>query len=163
MVVALEDVKALDERRASQRDVRDFVTFRLVKTYTALNAQAGDILRNHCGLGLVQWRVMALTAVHGPDISGKRLSEIFSMDKGLISRTVKQLTADGYLQTKRDGGDHRRLLLSLTDLGWRVHDNTIALMEKRQAHLTHDMDADEHAALLSALDKLAANARRRAF
>ena len=150
-----------DDQKA--QELTDFVTYRISQLHPKLNAQAAHILKEHAGLSLVQWRILALIHAFGPKVSSGALIEKAGMDKGLFSRGLKRLTAEGFVIGEVDKKDQRRVPLSLTPEGRKLHDKTIAIMRKRQKHLLHDLTDKEEAHLFSAIDKLMANAERTSF
>ncbi len=144
-------------------DLLNFVTYKISRVHPKLNAQAAHILREQAGLSLLQWRLIALLEVMGPNISSVELINLLHMDKGLFSRTLKSLIAEGYVASLADDADRRRSHLSNTNKGKQVYERVIATMRKRQEHLLHNFTDAEKSALFQALDKLEANAQRRDF
>lgn len=144
-------------------ELLNFVTYKISRVHPKLNAQAAHVLRKQVGLNLLQWRLIALLKVMGPNISSVDLISLLHMDKGLFSRTLKTLVAEGFVASSADAADQRRSNLSVTKKGQQVYENVIAIMRKRQEHLLHDFTEAEKSALFQALDKLETNAQRREF
>lgn len=144
-----------NERTTTRDDLplHQFLTYRLSRVQAKLNAQATAILRAHAGLTLSQWRILALVGAAGRT----RLSElarIAALDKGLLSRNLKTLVADGLVKSKQDVIDHRVQHLSLSGSGQDLFETTLPRMHKRQRHLRSSMTANELDVLYRALDKL---------
>ncbi|MEL6233131.1 MAG: MarR family transcriptional regulator [Pseudomonadota bacterium] len=142
--------------------VETFLTYRLVRTSCRLNAQASRILRDHAGLSLTQWRVMALIGPEGT----RTLSDIARqglVDKGQLSRCVKGMAATGLIRTAPDPGDQRQSFLSLTPKGRRIFERMLPIMQRRQAHLMDSLSADQRAVIFPALDRLLDAALRTEF
>ena len=144
-------------------DLLRFISYRISRVHAKLNAQAGHILRNHAGLSLVQWRMLAMIKVLGPNVSSSDVIEFATVDKGLFSRNLKAMLADGLVSGTADKEDQRRLLLRLTDKGQQLYERTLSVTRCRQDHLTHNLTPEERHALERALDKLEVNAERKDF
>ena len=153
----------IEDTQDEASELLNFVTYKISRVHPKLNAQAAYILRKQAGLNLLQWRLIALLKVMGPTISSVDLINMLHMDKGLFSRTLKTLVAEGFVVSLVDDTDRRRSHLSITKKGQQVYEKVIAVMRKRQAHLLHDFTDAEKSALFQALDKLEANAQRRDF
>ena len=130
-----------------------FITYRLSRIQAKLNAQASRILRDHAGVTVTQWRIIAMLG-DGGSCTAAHLSRMSAMDKGLISRNVKMLHADGFITISRDGKDNRALFLNLTDKGRGVFDHTFPRMQARQKALRSHLDEVDHDLLMRAFDKL---------
>lgn len=144
-------IQQIDE--AGQIPLFRFLTYRILRVHTKLNAQATRFLKESSGLSLSQWRVVAMVGVEKETtLSGiVRLSQ---MDKGQVSRCVKTLIGDGIITTSSHETDQRRQLLSLTDKGRALYRQTLPNMRRRQAHLMQQLDPEELRVLYAALDKL---------
>lgn len=139
------------------------VTYKIARVHSKLNAQATHVLRNHAGLGLLEWRIITMLIAFGPSVPSVEIINQIQMDKGLFSRTLKGLVANGYVKVETDSGDQRRTLLSITPKGEDMRKDFAPIMHKRQEHLLHDITDTEKAVLLRALEKLSNNAHRRDF
>lgn len=133
--------------------LNQFLTYRLSRVQAKLNAQANALLQRHAGLTLSKWRILALVGAAGQT----RLSELSrnaALDKGLLSRNLKIMVAEGLVATKQDDVDHRVQHLSLTKKGQSLFDTTLPKMRMRQAKLNGVLEPREIEVLYSALDKL---------
>lgn len=151
------------QRASEKEDLLRFITYRISRVHPKLNAQAAHILRKHAGLSLVQWRMLAMIRVLGPGVCSSEVIEFATVDKGLFSRNLKAMLADGFVERKTDMRDQRRSLLHLTPKGRQLYEETISIMRIRQQHLLHDLSEEEKGVLMRALDKLEVNAQRRDF
>lgn len=133
--------------------LQGYVTFRLSRLQAALNAQAAQLLANGAGLTLTQWRILALIDEAGEATHGA-LMRSGAFDKGLLSRTLAGMIAQGLLSESRDEGDHRRQILRITPLGLQRRARAAPLMEARRERLMRDFTPAEASALMGALDKL---------
>ncbi len=130
-----------------------FMTYRMSRVQAKLNAQATRILKRIAGLSLAQWRILALLGSRGR-ASSSELTRISTMDKGLFSRKLKTLVAQGLVRAETDKRDHRIQHLSLTEQGQAIYDQTLPHMRARQAFLQRDLTEAELAAFHKALDLL---------
>jgi DNA-binding MarR family transcriptional regulator len=137
----------------SPAPLETFLTYRLARVQSKLNAQATRILRDHAGITLTQWRILAVIGDAG-SCTAAQLSRNTSMDKGLISRNVKTLIAQGFLSSQRDAFDNRAQHLDLTDKGQDVYQRTIPRMRDRQTALRAYLTPDDEAVLLRVFDNL---------
>lgn len=130
-----------------------FLTYRLAKVQAKLSAQATRILRAHAGITITQWRIIAVLGDTGRCTSAQ-LSRLTEMDKGLISRSVKSLTAERMITVTRDASDNRALHLDLTAKGRETFERTIPRMRSRQMGLRAYLDEAEFDTLMRACEKL---------
>lgn len=133
--------------------LQQFLTYRLSRVQSKLNAQASAILQEQAGLTLSRWRILSLVGSMGET----RLSELAratELDKGLLSRNLKGLIADGLIVSQCDDYDHRVQHLTLSPAGQKLFDETLPKMRRRQAILREPLLPKELEAFRSALDKL---------
>jgi DNA-binding MarR family transcriptional regulator len=133
--------------------LQHFLTYRLSRVQAKLNTQASRLLRDHAGITLTQWRILALIGVEGLRRSSD-LSRHAALDKGMISRNLKSLLADGLILSEGDDSDQRAQMLRLTEKGRLLVDRTLPIMRQRQTLLRGVLEAGELATLYRALDKL---------
>lgn len=129
------------------------MTYRLSRVYAQLNAQAARILKESSGLSQVQWRVLVMIDSFGA-ITANQIVRQLLMDKGQLSRTIKGMVESGLITSKENESDSRQHLLSMTETGRRLYEKARPAMRARQSNLIKHLTAQEHAAVLSALDKL---------
>lgn len=133
--------------------LHQFLTYRLSRVQAKLNAQANALLQRSAGLTLSQWRILALIGAAG-QTRLSALVRIAALDKGLVSRNLKILSANGLVHSKQDEMDQRVQHLSLTKKGQALFEETLPKMRERQRHLRAGLDPAELRVLYSALDKL---------
>lgn len=141
---------------------QQFLTYRLAYVQTRLNRQALRILSRNFGLTLSEWRVLALIAAGG-ETSSRSLTEISTMDKGLVSRTIKGLVKSGLLQGRSNAADHRQYLWSPTQKGRTLYKAVLPVMRKRQKYLRASLHETQLHHLLSALSALESAAEKTDF
>ena len=74
------------------------------------------------------------------------------LDSGTLTPLLKRLELLGYVQRKRDVGDERRVLVTLTPAGRRLHDSALSVHEKVACATQHN--ASERHALTQQLRSL---------
>jgi len=79
--------------------------------------RTGALSESYLGRGrpLGQARLLFEVGPYGSDIASLR--ESLGLDSGYASRLLRSLEADGLVAIRRDGGDKRRRLVTLTDKG----------------------------------------------
>lgn len=137
----------------SDLPLQQFLTYRFSRVQAKLNAQATRLLRAQAGITLIQWRIIALIGAAGRSRSSE-LSRHAALDKGLLSRNLKTLIADGLVTACDDDTDNRAQNLALSPRGRQLYDATLPVMRARQRALRGALDPRELACLYSALDKL---------
>lgn len=142
--------------------LQQYLTFRISRVQAKLNAQGARVLMQAVGLTLTQWRVVALIGAVGQT----RLSDLAreaALDKGLLSRNVKNLVNQGVVRSTPDEMDHRVQHLSLSDKGQEIFDRALPATRKRQKWLRQDLSPDEIDTFRRVLDKLEIAAEKTNF
>lgn len=137
----------------SFRTPSSFVTFRLAKLQSSLNAQATAILKSQSGLSLVEWRLIQTLRMF-ENASLTRLASIAQMDKGQLSRKIKAMVEKGLLHVEADKHDQRVQHLKLTTKAERLSGRMMPTMEARQALLLEEVSEDDLATFYSVVDKI---------
>ena len=126
----------------SFKNPSSFVTYRLAKLQSRLNAQGTAILKKKSGLSLVEWRVIQVIRMFDePSLS--QIADHVQMDKGQLSRKLKIMIEKGLLNSRRDAEDKRIQKLELTEKALEISENLMPVMQQRQHHLLADVTADE--------------------
>jgi len=147
----------VDEKNATNANVGipvyEYITFRMSRVQSKLNAQATRLLQREVGISLSQWRVITLVGNAGR----ARLSDLAhqsALDKGLMSRNLKVLVSAGLVDTQADKNDMRAQQLSLTPKGQEIFDRARPITQERQRKLTAALTEEELVVFNRALDKL---------
>ena len=134
-----------------------FIPFRVARLHASLNRQATHLLDLHGGVTLTQWRIIVM--LHGDDVGTlSDMSEIASIDKGLLSRNVAALVDEGYVETVRDRDDRRINNLELTEKGRALHAEIYPIMTWRHERLTRDLTPEQIETIQELFDTLDAAA-----
>jgi DNA-binding MarR family transcriptional regulator len=132
------------------------VPFLLVAVSNKVVASASQAYMRHYGLGIMEWRVMALLAAD-PNITGKDISVLSGVTAGSVSRAINALKKLRYLDVSNDASDNRRSLLKLNAAGTALHNRVIISALERETLLLTGFSQAERRTLLSHLKRLLAN------
>ena len=137
-----------------------FVTFRLARLQSSLNAQGTAVLKSNAGLSLVEWRLIQILRM----FENASLTEIaghVQMDKGQLSRKIKAMVAKGLLRAETDKHDQRVQHLTLTSKAEKLSAHIMPIMEARQQRLLADVSAEDLEVFYSVIDKIEAASKFR--
>ena len=132
------------------------VAFLMIAIANKVVASASQLYMRRYGLGIMEWRVMALLAAD-PGITGKDISRLSGVTAGSGSRAINSLKQGGHLESSNDQTDNRRTFLRLTTRGLQLHDRVIVSSLKREELLLTGFSAGEQRALLGFCRRLMAN------
>lgn len=137
----------------SFKNPSSFVTYRLAKLQSRLNAQGTAILKDKAGLSLVEWRVIQVIRMFdNPSLS--QIADHVQMDKGQLSRKIKGMIAKGLLHSQRDEGDKRIQKLALSEKANEMNQLLMPIMEMRQNHLLANVTSEELALFYDVIEKI---------
>lgn len=142
--------------------LQHYLTLRMSRVQAKLNAQASQLLRETVGLTLTQWRIVALIGVAG-QTHLSNITKQTAMDKGLLSRNLKTLVANGLVLTQQDEADQRVQHLTLSPDGQAIFDRAVPITQRRQAWLRQDLTEEEIQTFRQVLDKLEIATEKRDF
>ena len=135
---------------------------RLAYRFSILAAQVtrctGDLYRKH-GLTVGGWRTLSIIGRYEPIHPGG-IAERTSVDADKVTRAVDRLVANGLVARKTDARDRRRIVLTLTALGRRVHGEIDQVRRVTEEKFLSALSRDEAARFYAALEKLEAQANR---
>lgn len=133
--------------------IEKFVTYGLLRLTNRLNRQSMRLLDETAGLGLPEWRCMAMIGV-SPRISLNEIADRTGMDRGLISRAVRSLADKGLLLAERDRTDRRLVRAAFTARGRQIHRLVSPVMLARQLRLQKYLGEADLSALHRILNRL---------
>jgi len=139
--------------------IRDLISYRLSRTAGLMSRGAALRYRRELDVSLGEWRAVALLADGAPQ-SLIQLSRAAGLDKAQMSRVVASLTRRGLVLRELSPHSRSAVALSLTRRGREIYAGLIAAAAERDQAFRAALTPEELAALESALDKLAAQARR---
>lgn len=138
----LEGIRRLETR----------LTFKFAVVQRQLDRQLARILSDY-GLSVTGYRVMAIIEAFG-ETSAAELGRMGGLDKGLVSRCVADLSAQGLLAARADPTNARRRILGLTPAGRERLAALQPAVDVRNAGLHGLFDGEELARLHEALDRM---------
>jgi DNA-binding MarR family transcriptional regulator len=154
-----------DERASSKAlDFNVYVPAYLTLLANKISSGASAIYRPKFGVGITEWRIVALLAVE-PWIAAGRVCDVTGLDKAAVSRSLRDLAQRGLVDMEVDAADQRRQLIALTHKGVLLHDRMVDIAVERERQLLAALSTEEQAALIDFLQRLrsrlpAANAVR---
>jgi DNA-binding MarR family transcriptional regulator len=108
------------------------------------------------GIGVNEWRIISMIAVE-PGVTAQRAGLVTSVDKGIVSRAVKEMEAQGLVTALQDDDDARKTSLTLTPKGYRLHDRVVAVALEREKKLLDGLSPNEVRLLATLLRRLREN------
>jgi DNA-binding MarR family transcriptional regulator len=135
-----------DRRSALAIDMDAFIPAALTNLAQKITVAASATYRPRFGVGITDWRIIALLAAE-PWIAPVQICESTGLDKAAVSRALRNLVAEGFVETRGGAGARRRVPIALTAKGLAVHDRIVGLALERQEHLLEGFSPDERALL----------------
>jgi len=120
-----------------------------------MSSGASACYRKHFGIGIVEWRLLAMLAVES-HISANRMVQVIGLDKSAVSRALQVLERDGHVSTEVDTKDARRYTVSLTPSGRKLHDRVLVTALERERLLLARLDDKEVETLIDFLHRMSA-------
>ena len=120
-------------------------------------AHGRRVLREQCGLSVVQWRIIALVAGSSGAVTSANLTNAIEMDPGQFSRNLKALIDSGLIESKIDKTDNRQQVLTLSRLGKARFNKVEPIMKKRRESLMRGISVADREAFFRAIDQLENN------
>ena len=131
----------------------DNLSFLLISTANKLVAGASLVYKRHFGIGIMEWRVLALIAAE-PGITAKTIGVLSGVDKAAVSRAAAALNRRGHIVMAKDKNDNRASRLGLTTAGRNLHSKVIKVSLERDRLLSEALTAQEHDVLFALLRRL---------
>jgi DNA-binding MarR family transcriptional regulator len=131
-----------------------YVPALLTSLTNKMSSGASACYRKHFGIGIVEWRILAMLAVEDK-ISANRIVQVIGLDKSAVSRSLQVLEREGNVATEIDEKDARRYTVSLTQSGRALHDRVLKTALERERLLLSGLNEDEVEALVGFLHRMA--------
>jgi len=124
-------------------------------TYLAgkISNSASATYRPQFGIGITDWRIMALLATE-PWISAGRVCDVIGLDKGAVSRSVRGMKAASIVDLQRGGDEQVRQAIALTRKGLAMHNRIVKLSLARERQLLKGFSAAERKLLINFLSRM---------
>ena len=124
-------------------------------TYLAgkISSSASATYRPKFGVGITDWRIMALLATE-PWISAGRVCDVIGLDKAAVSRCVRGMKLNGIVDVHWADDDQYRQLIALTRKGLILHDRIVKFSLQREQQLLKSFSAAERKMLINFLSRM---------
>jgi DNA-binding MarR family transcriptional regulator len=137
-------------------DLDNYIPAQLAYLTNRLTSSATAAYRPKFGVGLSDWRIIAMLG-REPWIQAARICEATGMDKGAVSRSLRDLLQHGLVEARADRGNQRRQLLALTPKGLIVHDHLVRMSIERERRLLAGFSREEKRVMQSLLARMKGN------
>jgi DNA-binding MarR family transcriptional regulator len=111
----------------------------------------------HLNIGEGQY-IILIQLFKNTSLSQERLADILAMDKATITRAIRSLQENGYLNIEKNQNDRRENILFLTEKCLGIKDEFFSIIKKWNEMLISDIDEDERQILFSCLEKISQKA-----
>jgi len=138
-------------------DYADYVTYRISQLNSRMNAQGARLLREHCGLSVVRWRLIALLAGSSGPVTSSQLASTIEMDPGQFSRNLKALIEDGLIISQLDKTDNRQHVLTLSRQGRARFNKAEPVMKERRESIMNGLSSTDKKHFFRTLDRIENN------
>jgi DNA-binding MarR family transcriptional regulator len=150
------DTLAVDRASSKGLDLNNYVPAFLTFLANKMSSSASTVYRRRFGIGITDWRIMALLAIE-PWIPAGRIGEVIGLDKAAISRSVRDMAALGLVETQVLENDQRRQFIALTHAGVALHDEIVDVALERERALLAELSDEERRTLISLLARMHAS------
>jgi DNA-binding MarR family transcriptional regulator len=144
---------APDRRSVSALDLRAFTPAAITLLAQKISAAASATYRPRFGVGLTDWRIMALLAAE-PWIAPVRIAEATGLDKAAVSRSLRDLREAKLVEASDEGPSRKRSVLALTPEGLRLHDRLAETARERESRLMRGFSDEERARLQDYVERM---------
>ena len=134
-------------------DLARYVPALLTFISNKLSRSGSALYRRHFGVGIIEWRILAMLAVE-PSSPATRICQVIGLDKGPVSRGLAFMERRGLVPIRADEADTRRRLATLTPAGRALHDRIIVVALERERRLLSCLTAEQRTTLVEVLNLL---------
>ncbi len=122
-----------------------------------------ELARYNIGPG--QYRILMGLFWHIPDsnqlcVSQKTMSEHLGLNKGAVTRSMKKLEKEGYIERKRSDEDNRKFCISLTEKALELQKELHEIRKRWTRILGEGFSESEKSMAVEIMEKMAGNADR---
>ena len=135
-----------DTGRVPDDDVQQCLAFNLRRATRLVSQHYDNALRSH-GLRITQFNLLAVLANTGPITIGSLANE-FAIDRTTLTRNLKVLEQDGYVE-QAAGSDRRTKIVALTTAGAKQYEQALPAWRSAHAELVERLGPDFPPALVS--------------
>ncbi|WP_163266573.1 MarR family winged helix-turn-helix transcriptional regulator [Chelativorans alearense] len=136
--------------------ILDALSFRLARLVAVNERNGAARFRNAYGVSLNEWRVLGLAHALAP-ATVSEIRKVLLMDKGQLSRTIRQLVDAGLITTRTAPSDSRSVEVLLTDAGRDLHDRILEFSRERNEAVVATLTSRECSELMRLIQKITAH------
>ncbi len=138
---------------AERLELARHLPFLLSQVSRMLSIGASRTFQKHFGIGVREWRVIAILGDNGPASAAEMVGPA-AFDKATVSRAVKTLEKLAFVERLPDHTDGRKQQVRLTRSGVDLHDRIVPLAKMRAKVLESALTAQERAQFFNIIQKL---------
>ena len=138
--------------------LEDFLPYRLAILSHTVSSLIARVYDKRFGITIPEWRVILIVG-RFPGLSAVEVAERTMLDKVAVSRAVTKLIKAGRVDREFADADRRRSILTLSDEGWKVHDEIAPLALAMADDLLHGQADEQIATLNIVIERLLVRAR----
>ena len=131
-------------------DLENYITYHFVVIANRTSRGASALFRKQFGVGVVEWRCMVMLAMQ-EGVSAARISEVSSINKSLVSRSLAKLEKLGHVEDYHGSTSRKPRLLQFTASGRALYGEMVELTLMREKKLRQGLTAGELGELLRML------------
>ncbi|MGE3989556.1 MarR family winged helix-turn-helix transcriptional regulator [Pseudorhodoplanes sp.] len=129
------------------------VSYRFSVIAKRLDQRLAAVHSKKFGISVNNWKIMRVIAFFGP-LSATELGGRTGLDPDKTTRAVDTLVDRSYVIRRDDEADRRRVVLTLSAKGRRVHEKIERVANAMEAEFLSVLTGEESRTLLSSLSKL---------
>jgi DNA-binding MarR family transcriptional regulator len=138
--------------------LEDFLPYRLAILSHTVSSLIARVYDKRFGITIPEWRVILIVG-RFPGLSAVEVAERTMLDKVAVSRAVTKLIKAGRVNREFADADRRRSILTLSEDGWKVHDEVAPLALAMEYDLLHGLTDEQIDTLNVVIDRLLVRAR----
>ncbi len=144
-----------DKTRTSAHalDLDNYVPAYLTYLAGKISNSASATYRPRFGIGITDWRIVALLATE-PWVSAGRICDVIGLDKAAVSRSVREMKKVGIVDVRSGDDDHHRQIIALSRKGLTLHDRLVMISRAREQELLKTFSAAERKMLINFLSRM---------
>ncbi len=133
--------------------ISDGLAFKLARLVALHERDGNHSFSKKFGLSLNEWRVLGLANENEP-VFFRDIRRSLNIDKGQLSRAIKQLVKKDILVSKESDLDARLIEVSTTPKGKKLHDEMLRYSAERNEIIVQDLMKSECNELFRLLEKI---------
>jgi DNA-binding MarR family transcriptional regulator len=116
-----------------------------------LARQSDQVLQEQLGIGLSQFKILMILGWR-PNILQKKIADTLGQTEASISRQIKVLLKNGYLEVTISPSNRREHITKLTNKGVRITEKALQILNQYHAPMFDKLTERQQAQLLETLN-----------